>query len=96
MLYGQDDNDVFIVTGKSGGNSQVRIIGGIGRDSIIDNSKVGGPGKATKVYDTKEGNYLDLGTEAQTKPLMIPFLILTPRKHMNTILMGSILQSASM
>jgi hypothetical protein len=66
-LYGLDNNDVFDVTGNSGGNSLLRIIGGNGRDSIVDQSKVGGLGKCTKVYDSKEGNYMSLGKEGKDK-----------------------------
>ena len=66
MLYGLGDNDVFDISGKSGPNSLVRIIGGNGRDSIIDQSKVGG-GKRTRIYDSREGNYLSLGSEAKNK-----------------------------
>jgi hypothetical protein len=45
----------------------IRIIGGKGNDTIVDQSSVGGFGKKTKVYDTKEGNFLSLGKEAGNK-----------------------------
>ncbi|MEO6166974.1 MAG: hypothetical protein ABIO46_12755, partial [Chitinophagales bacterium] len=67
ILYGLGDNDVFDVSGNSGSNSLLRVVGGNGRDSIVDQSKVGGFGKCTKVYDTRDGNYLSLGSEAKNK-----------------------------
>lgn len=67
ILYGLDGSDIVEVSGISGANSKVRIVGGEGRDSIIDLSRVSGFGKSTKVYDSEDGNYLQLGTEAKDK-----------------------------
>jgi hypothetical protein len=64
-LYGLGGDDLFEVTGEAGKGILVRIIGGPGEDTIQDQSKVGGWCKQTKVYDTKEGNKLDLGAEAK-------------------------------
>jgi hypothetical protein len=66
QLYGLDENDVFRLSGNSGSNSLVRIIGGTGKDSVIDQSKAGG-GKRTRVYDIAGENYLELGKEASDK-----------------------------
>ncbi len=65
ILYGLGENDVFDVSGTSGHNTLLRIVGGEGRDSVIDRSKAGGLGKSTKYYDSKDGNYLSAGTEAR-------------------------------
>jgi hypothetical protein len=67
QLYGLDGNDQVIINGKTNSGSLVRIIGGKGIDSVVDNSKVGGFGKRTKVYDSEEGNYISLGNEAKDK-----------------------------
>lgn len=67
QLYGLNSDDVFHVEGKAPGSPLLRIIGGKGNDTIVDQSSVGGFGKKTKVYDTKEGNFLSLGKEAGNK-----------------------------
>ncbi|MBS1658098.1 MAG: hypothetical protein JST18_08385 [Bacteroidetes bacterium] len=67
QLYGLDGNDIFHVEGKSGSNSVIRIIGGEGNDTIADLSKVGGMCRSTKVFDSREGNFLSLGSEAKNK-----------------------------
>lgn len=64
-LYGLKKDDIFLIGGKSGPNSLLRIIGGSGEDWIRDSSSVKG-GKRTKVYDAKtEANRLELGKEAK-------------------------------
>ncbi|MEM7105306.1 MAG: hypothetical protein AAF502_19365 [Bacteroidota bacterium] len=54
-LYGLDDEDEFILTGKASKGIKVRIIGGEQNDVVIDSSKVGGFGKKTIVYDNTDG-----------------------------------------
>lgn len=64
-LYGLKKDDTFLVSGESGPNSLLRIIGGTGEDLIQDRSSVKG-GKRTRVYDSKtEANRLELGKEAK-------------------------------
>jgi hypothetical protein len=52
-LYGLDGQDLFQVTGQGGAHSiVVRVIGGAGKDQIIDDSRAAGLRRLTKVYDT--------------------------------------------
>lgn len=66
-LFGLKDDDEFFVSGSSGPNSLLRIIGGPGEDIIRDESKVGG-GKRTRIYEMiKEDNEIEPGQEAKDK-----------------------------
>lgn len=72
-LYGLKKDDEFVITGESGSNSLLRIIGGTGKDLVRDNSSVPG-GKRTKVYDSaKEENVLELGKEGKDLTSNDPF-----------------------
>ncbi|MEZ5082492.1 MAG: BamA/TamA family outer membrane protein [Bacteroidales bacterium] len=53
-LYGLSGKDSFKLNGSGKKGIKVRIIGGKGNDSIVDNSKVRGLGKKTIVYDRKD------------------------------------------
>ncbi|MFT6963904.1 MAG: hypothetical protein ACJAWV_003642 [Flammeovirgaceae bacterium] len=53
-LYGLDGNDDFEVIGEASKAIRVRIIGGDGKDKIVDSSKVGAFSKKTIVYDVLE------------------------------------------
>ena len=53
-LYGLKGKDFFKVAGTGKKGIKIRIIGGKGNDSIVDISKVRGPGKKTIVYDRKD------------------------------------------
>jgi len=53
-LYGLKGKDSFKVNGTGKNGIKVRIIGGKGNDSIIDQSKVNGLGKKTIIYDRKD------------------------------------------
>src|SRR5690606_32363767 len=64
-LYGLDGRDIFNVSGKVRKGTMVRIIGGNGHDSITDVSRVGGIKKKTRIYDTKDDNFIAFGTEAR-------------------------------
>lgn len=64
-LYGLKKDDIFLISGESGPNTLLRVIGGTGEDFIQDNSSVKG-GKRTRVYDSKtEANRLELGQEGK-------------------------------
>ena len=65
FLYGLDGDDEFHLSGKVKKGLIVRIVGGVGKDKIIDLSKVNGLSKKTKIYDSKEGNEIDFGSEAK-------------------------------
>ena len=67
FLYGLDGDDEFHVSGKVKNSLVVRIVGGVGNDRITDESKVNGLSKKTKIYDSKEGNEIQFGTEAKDK-----------------------------
>ncbi|MGV3641365.1 MAG: metallophosphoesterase [Adhaeribacter sp.] len=66
-LYGLGGDDLFRVSGTNSKGAKIRIIGGDGQDSIVDNSRVRGLAKRSWIYDTEEGNYFDLGTEANDR-----------------------------
>ncbi|MFK7770673.1 MAG: BamA/TamA family outer membrane protein [Saprospiraceae bacterium] len=66
-IYGLGDDDIFNITGGGNKGIFIRTIGCLGNDTFNDSSKVGGFGKKTWVYDTPEGNTLNLGTEAKNK-----------------------------
>lgn len=51
VLYGSSEIDKFEVTGDVNKGILVRIIGGIDKDIVTDDSEVGGLGKKTLVYD---------------------------------------------
>jgi len=53
QIYGLDGDDVFQVTGKVSKGLLVRLIGGDGKDEFIDESKVTGLKRKTKIYDNE-------------------------------------------
>ncbi len=76
-LYGLSGKDLFKVTGTGKKGIKVRIIGGKGNDSIVDESKVSGLGKKTVVYDRKDkDNLIVKGSETR--------LQLSKNKSVNT------------
>lgn len=64
-LYGLGGDDEFYVSGKVASSPRVRIIGGTGRDMMIDYSHVKGLSKKTIFYDT-ESTYAEAGKETST------------------------------
>lgn len=67
QLYGLDGNDYFTVSGKSSTAPKLRIVGGGGEDTVVDHSKVLGPGNRTYYYDSGSGNYLAPGKEVSDR-----------------------------
>jgi len=63
-LYGMDDNDIFRINGSAGKGILIRIIGGKGKDSILDGSSVAGNKKLTRVYDSEKTGII---SSAETK-----------------------------
>lgn len=63
-LYGLGSDDVFNIDGKVSKGIVVRVIGGKGKDSVVDASSVSGMGHKTKVYDDKN-NIIDGGKETR-------------------------------
>ncbi|UOG73371.1 outer membrane protein assembly factor [Hymenobacter tibetensis] len=66
-LYAGPGDDVVQVRGRASRGIRVRIIGGLGQDTIQDSSRVGGWARKTVVYDTRPDNALRLGTEARNR-----------------------------
>ncbi len=65
-VYGRKDEDKFVISGEVKKGIKVRVIGGKGEDTIIDNSRVRGWGKKTLVYDKKgKDNVLIGGPETK-------------------------------
>lgn len=60
-LYGLDGADVFELAGEASTSILVRIIGGKGKDKIVDESKVDTEDSWTKVYDTKREDKIQFG-----------------------------------
>ncbi|HEX2630428.1 MAG TPA: hypothetical protein VHM26_15515, partial [Chitinophagaceae bacterium] len=52
-LYGIDGKDTYLLEGETDNSIMVRIIGGKGKDSIIDKSVVRNGRQATRVYDDR-------------------------------------------
>jgi len=53
-LYGLGGKDKFTISGFGNKGIKIRVIGGKGKDSIIDESRVRGIGKMTVVYDRND------------------------------------------
>ncbi|WP_071889753.1 metallophosphoesterase [Hymenobacter sp. PAMC 26628] len=66
-LYGIAGQDVYVVRGDVRKAIKLRIIGGTGRDSIIDRSHVAGIRHRTQVYDADTGNVVLTGSEARLR-----------------------------
>ena len=67
-IYGLADNDQFIITGDVKKSIKIRIIGGEGKDEVIDNSSVRVGGKKTVYHDSSlEKTKLTVGKEFKDK-----------------------------
>ncbi|GLU56537.1 metallophosphoesterase [Dyadobacter frigoris] len=66
-VYGNGDDDEFIVTGDVSKGIKVRLIGGTGKDIFTDGSIVRGGGKKTIVYDDLGKNKINAGPETKDK-----------------------------
>ncbi|MCB0807131.1 MAG: BamA/TamA family outer membrane protein [Bacteroidales bacterium] len=67
-LYGLKDEDTFVLKGEAKKGIKIRIIGGTGQDTVIDESKVGGLCRKTLIYDRKgTDNYFVKGPETKMK-----------------------------
>jgi len=64
-LHGLGKQDEFKIMGTTKKSILIRIIGGDGKDSITDLSKVNGLKKMTKVYDKRQKDELSLGSEGK-------------------------------
>ncbi len=75
-LYGLNGKDRFKIKGNVKKGIKIRIIGGKGKDSIIDRSNVHAFGKKTLVYDRKDKKNIIIGSK-ETK------LLLSKKKSVN-------------
>ncbi|SFQ81285.1 hypothetical protein [Hymenobacter arizonensis] len=66
-LYGLGGDDVFTVRGTAGEGPLLRIIGGAGRDSVSDDSRVRHGPRRTQVYDEPRGLALTTGPETRDR-----------------------------
>jgi hypothetical protein len=64
-LYGFGGNDQFNISGKTNKSILIRVIGGNGKDSVIDNSTVKGWSNKTSVYDNDKATFAE-GDEVKT------------------------------
>ncbi len=64
-MYGLNGDDRFVLHGRAQKGITIRVIGGKGRDTIIDSSKVAGLQRKNLVYDTKKGNEIKPGSETR-------------------------------
>ena len=67
-LYGLKDEDNFYLTGSGKKGIKIRLIGGSGDDTIVDESRVKDKKKKTLVYDRRDkDNYIAKGRETRLK-----------------------------
>lgn len=67
-LYGLKDRDNFYINGSGKKGIKIRVIGGKGKDTIIDQSHVKGWGRKTLIYDRKDkANYISGQRETRLK-----------------------------
>jgi hypothetical protein len=66
-IYGNGDDDEFIVNGDVSKGIRVRMIGGLGKDLFTDSSKVHSGGKRTFVYDDPGKNTIVPGPDTKVK-----------------------------
>jgi len=64
-LFGLQHNDHFEISGEHSGGAIIRIIGGEGEDHIVDDSKLSGARKSTYIYDSIEGNEIEIGKDSK-------------------------------
>jgi hypothetical protein len=66
-IYGNGDDDEFIVKGNVKKGITVRLIGGLGKDVFADSSRVSSGGKKTFIYDDLGNNTVISGPETKDK-----------------------------
>ena len=64
-LYGLGGDDHFVVTGAAKRGIRVIAVGGPGRDTLIDRSRVDGRSRMTHFFDTKAGARFSPGPETR-------------------------------
>ncbi|MCE7064214.1 metallophosphoesterase [Dyadobacter sp. CY326] len=66
-IYGNGDDDEFIVKGDVKKGIKIRLIGGLGTDLFADSSRVKSGGKKTFIYDDLRNNTVISGPETKDK-----------------------------
>lgn len=66
-LYGLDGKDKFTITGTARKGTMLRVIGGGGKDEILDRSNVTGLRKKTQVYDKRKKTDLTKSSETRNR-----------------------------
>lgn len=66
-IYGNGDDDEFIVKGDVRKGVKLRLIGGLGKDVFADSARVSGGGKKTMVYDDLKNNTIIAGPDTRDK-----------------------------
>jgi len=64
-LFGLGNEDVFLIKGNSKKSIKLRVIGGAGKDSIVDQSVVNGPTKYTLIYEKDQESTIIKGKETK-------------------------------
>ncbi|GAB2941997.1 hypothetical protein GCM10027048_03080 [Hymenobacter coalescens] len=67
LLHGLDGKDEFVLRGQVSRSPRIDIYGGPGEDSVTDSSRVAGPGKKTRFYDTRRNNSVEASRELNIK-----------------------------
>ncbi|MEJ1237479.1 metallophosphoesterase [Chryseolinea sp. T2] len=65
QIYGNGDDDDFVVRGRSKDGIKLRLIGGLGKDKFYDSSRVARGGKKTLIYDDLRKNSVFGGAETK-------------------------------
>ena len=66
-IYGISGKDVYDLKGKAQKGIKIRLVGGTGRDSIIDNSNISGMRHKVQVYDADTGNFIKAGPDSRLR-----------------------------
>ncbi|MEM6830052.1 MAG: BamA/TamA family outer membrane protein, partial [Bacteroidota bacterium] len=66
-LYGLGDDDRFVLSGEVNKGIKIRLIGGKGKDRIIDDSRVIGMSRKTILYDKEKGTTIESRRELRDK-----------------------------
>ncbi|WP_031529086.1 metallophosphoesterase [Dyadobacter crusticola] len=66
-LYGNGDEDEFLIKGDVKRGIKIRIVGGTGNDLVADSSQVHSGGRKTIVYDDLKENRISAGPETKDK-----------------------------
>jgi len=64
-LFGLGNEDVFLINGRTKKSIKIRVIGGSGADSIVDQSLVKGLAKQTLIYEKDPNSLIIKGKEAK-------------------------------